>query len=228
MKNALLKRLTTRAVLTVCFAFLLALAAHAQDQAVYTDSLQNNWDNWSWAQTNLSATSPVHGGTNSMSVVATGTFQAAYFHHMAFSTAGYTYLTFWINGGPTGGQHLQVQGTIGGNTQSAVALSPLSANNWQQITVSLSSLGMNSSTMMDGFWIQDTSGTAFPVYYLDDITLLSGAAPTPSPTPVPTPTPPPGNTTIQVDASANRHPISPLIYGTAFAISVKHPAPNAM
>ena len=221
MKNALLNRLTTRAVLTVCLALLFALATHAQDQPVYTDSLQNSWENWSWAQTNLSATSPVHSGTNSISVVATGTFQAAYFHHAAFSTAGYTYLTFWINGGPAGGQHLQVQGTIGGAAQTAVGLSPLAANTWQQITVPLSSLGMNSGTMMDGFWIQDTSGTAFPVFYLDDITLLSGPAPTPTPTPVPTPTPTPGNTTITVDASANRHPISPLIYGTAFATTAQ-------
>jgi len=71
MKNALLNRLTTRAAVTVCLALLFALATHAQDQPVYTDSLQNSWENWSWAQTNLSATSPVHGGTNSISVVAT-------------------------------------------------------------------------------------------------------------------------------------------------------------
>ncbi|MEP7075714.1 MAG: glycoside hydrolase family 44 protein [Acidobacteriota bacterium] len=200
------------------FVFLLCatFAARAQDQAVYTDSLQNSWDNWSWAQTNLASTASIHTGTASISVTSTDTFQAAYFHHAVFSTANFTQLSFWINGGSTGGQHVQVQATIGGVAQTAVPLT-LAANSWQQITIPLSWLGINSASTMDGFWIQDTSGTLLPIYYLDDITLISGAAPTPTPTP----TPPVTSVTIAVDAAANRHPISPLIYGTAFATTAQ-------
>jgi len=67
-----------------------------------------------------------------------------------------------------------------------------------------------NSPNMDGFWIQDRIGAVQPVFYLDDISLQAGA-------PVP-----PGtnaNVTIQLDALANRHAISPLIYGVAFASS---------
>src|SRR5258707_8329315 len=202
------------------FAILVALVAgsitvRAQDQNVYTDSLQNSWENWSWAQTNLSSTGAIHTGTASVSVTSTGTFQAAYFHHASFSTAGFTQLSFWISGGPSGGQHLQVQATIGGASQAVFALNPLAANTWQQVTIPLSSLGINSASTMDGFWIQDSTGSVLPVYYIDDIKLVSGIAPTPTPTPTP------GIVTIAVDAAVNRHPISSLIYGTAFATTAQ-------
>jgi len=95
--------------------------------------------------------------------------------------------------------------------QTAVNLAPLLANSWQQITVSLTALGLANRPDMDGFWVQDRIGAAQPTFYLDDITL---AASTNAP-------PPPTNSSasITVDAQRNRHPISPLIYGVAFASS---------
>ena len=189
--------------------FAAALMVRAADQPVYTDSLQNGWENWSWAQVNLGATNPVHGGAASASVTSTGTFQAMYLHHTAFPTATYTQLSFWINGGANGGQQLQVQATSGGNPQTAFSLNALSANTWQQVTIPLSMLGLNASSTMDGFWVQDRAGVTQPVYYIDDITLVGGE-------PLP-----PTSVVIQVDAAANRHPISPLIYGTAFATTAQ-------
>jgi hypothetical protein len=92
-----------------------------------------------------------------------------------------------------------------------VNLAPLGTNSWQKITVSLAALGVANRPDMDGFWIQDRIGAAQPTFYVDDITL---AASTNAP-------PPPTNSTvvIAVDAQLNRHPISPLIYGVAFATS---------
>ncbi len=62
---------------------------------------------------------------------------------------------------------------------------------------------------MDGFWIQSQSSSTLPIYYVDDITLVAntnfGAAATNA------------TAAITVDANLNRHPISPLIYGVAFA-----------
>lgn len=193
------------------FLLSLAFSVKAQsDQTIYADSLQNNWENWSWAQVNLSNSAPVRGGTSSISVNA-GAFQAFYLYHAAFPTGGYTNLSFWVHGGTSGGQQLNVQATSGGSPQTIVALAPLAAGVWQQITIPLAALGMNASSTMDGFWVQNATGAALPVFYVDDIKLVGG-----------TPPPPPTDTvTIQVNALANRRPINPLIYGTAYATTAQ-------
>lgn len=180
------------------------------DQQIYTDSLQNGWQNWGWATLNYSNTSPVHSGSDSISVTV-GPWQAIYIARNAFDSTPYTNLSFWINGGSSGGQQLLVQGHAGGAAQTAVNLAPLAANSWQKITVSLAVLGVANRPDMDGFWIQDRIGAAQPTFYVDDIALVASTnAP-----------PPPTNSTIviAVDAQLNRHPISPLIYGVAFATS---------
>src|ERR1035438_4083983 len=51
------------------------------DQIVYDDTLKNGWQNWSWAGVVLANTSPVHGGSDSISVTATNSpsdWQALY------------------------------------------------------------------------------------------------------------------------------------------------------
>ncbi|HEY8562272.1 MAG TPA: glycoside hydrolase family 44 protein [Pyrinomonadaceae bacterium] len=179
--------------------------ARAQNQSIYTDSLQNGWENWSWATVNLNNSNPVQSGATSASVSA-GAWAAFYLHRAAFSTANYTHLSFWIHGGASGGQLLQVNATSGGNPQTAFNLNPLT-NSWQQVTIPLSSLGMNSGSTMDGFWIQDRSGAAQAVFYVDNIALVSGTEPPP----------PSGSVTIQINAALNRRAINPLIYGTAYA-----------
>ena len=192
------------------FSFLLAAAqGRAQtNQTVYTDSLQNSWQNWSWAMVNLNNTTPVHGGSKSISVTA-GAWQALYFEHAAFDPAAYTNLSFWIHGGTSGGQLLQVQAVSGGSAvASGQSLAPLAVNSWQQISIPFSTLLPPGQSTIDGFWIQDRSGSAQPAFYVDDVSLIAGTASPPGTNPT---------VTIRVDAGANRHPISPEIYGVAFA-----------
>lgn len=184
-----------------CAAGLLSAAA--QDQDIYTDALQNNWQNWSWAAINLTSTSPVHSGNRSAAVTA-GAWEAIYLHHDAFDSSGFSSVTFWIHGGSPGGQKLQLQAMLTGAPQTAVAIRP--TNGWQQVTVTLAALGVASKPDLDGFWIQDSSGAAQPAFYIDDMKLVAGP-----------PTPPPGPSTFVVDAAANRRPIDPRIYGMAFA-----------
>jgi Glycoside hydrolase family 44 len=177
------------------------------NQIVYDDTLENGWQNWGWATLNYANTSPVHNGVNSISVSSTN-YQALYLHHTAMNGSLFTNLTFWINGG-TGGQVVQVQATINGTAQSAVGLAPLPVNSWRQETISLTALGVAASTAFDGFWIQVQYSGLAPTFYVDDISLSTNAVTTGT-----NPT-----VAITVDASANRHSISPLIYGVAFASS---------
>jgi len=166
-----------------CLFFLLLCwlagsRAWAQsDQSVYTDSLVNGWQNWSLATVNLSNSAPVQSGSDSIAVSA-GPWQALYLHHDPFDSTIYTDLVFWINGGSSGGQLLQVQAELNGAPQTAVTLPALAANSWQKVTISLASLGVQDRPNLDGFWIQDRTGTTQPTFYVDTISLT--AAPPPS------------------------------------------------
>jgi hypothetical protein len=113
-------------------------------------------------------------------------------------------VSFWIHGGTTAGQKLQLQALLSGAAQTAVSIRP--TNGWQEVTVTLAALGVANKPDLDGFWIQDSSGTTQPAFYVDDVRLIAGAPP-----------PPPGPMTLVVDAGANRHAIDPRIYGMAFA-----------
>ena len=160
----------------ICCLALPNLARAQTDQAVYTDALVNGWQNWSWATVNLSNTTPVQSGTNSISVSA-GPYQALYLHQTAFDSTPYAALVFWIDGGASGGQLLQVQATLNGAAQTVVTLPALAANTWQQVTIPLSSLGVQNQPDLDGFWIQDRSGTTQPAFFVDSITFTAQPPP---------------------------------------------------
>src|SRR5271168_1596257 len=159
-----------------CFLALPALALAQSDQSVYTDALINGWQNWSWATVNLDNTSPVQSGTASISVSA-GPYQALYLHRNPFDSSLYADLVFWIDGGSTGGQLLQVQATLNGAAQTVYTLPPLAANTWQQVTIPLSSLGVQNQPNLDGFWIQDRSGTTQPTFFVDTISITAQPPP---------------------------------------------------
>src|ERR1039457_6252170 len=178
------------------------------NQVIYNDSLQNGWMNYGWTKIDCANTSVVHSGSDSIAVTITNGYQAIYLRHNSFDSTPYTNLTFWISGGSSGGQQLNVQAIVGDMAQSAVSLSAL-VTNWQQITLSLASLNAANQPNVSGFWLEDRTGLAQPTFYLDDIALLTNGVATATNTPV----------TIAVDAQLNRHAISPLIYGVAFASS---------
>jgi hypothetical protein len=175
-------------------------------QPIYQDSLQNGWENWSWAAVNLAATTPVYSGTHAISVTASN-WQALYLHAPApVDPTSITGLTFWINGGAAGGQSVNVQATIGSTGQTVVALAPLPTQQWRQISISLASLGITPGLQMEGLWFQVPTAAQVPVFFVDALT-LSGPDPITNPA---------GSVVVVVDAAANRRPISPLIYGVNF------------
>jgi len=192
-------------------ALAFQLTARA-DQIIYDDALENGWANWSWATVNLANTSPVHSGSDSISVTASntpGSWQALYLDVSAMNTSGFTNLTFWINGG-TGGQAVLVQGILGGAAQTpGVQIGPLPTNLWRQVTLSLSALGVANQANFTGFWIQAEGSSTIPTFYVDDISLVTNVVIAGTNSPV----------SISINAQANRNQISPLIYGVAFATS---------
>ena len=167
---------------SVSFILILgALRLSAVDMAIYTDSLQNSWSDWSWSCTRDFANgSVVHSGTNSVAVTITNAWGAVSLHHGDINSSSYSNLTFWINGGPSGGQKLRIYAELSSGQKPAVAMTILAANTWQQMTFSLVTLGVAYQTNFSRFSIQDTTGAAQPTFYLDDIYLTTNSATPPT------------------------------------------------
>jgi len=180
------------------------------NQIIYSNSLQNGWVVYPWGgeTNNLACTSPVPSGDSDSISVDCTSYTALYLHQTPSDSTPYTNLTFWLNGGASGGQVLTVTGSIDGNGQTRYTLPALAANTWQQFTVSLADLGVADQPQFEGIWIWNYTGNTIPTFYVDNIVLVAG----------PPPGPPPTNF-IGIDAGANRKPISPHIYGTASATS---------
>ncbi len=174
-------------ILTFRLALIIALllgingmAARAQ-QTVYDDGLASGWASYSWAAVKLDDTTLVHEGKNAISVtVKEGSYGALELRTAPFDGSKFGAVTFWINGGPTGGQgSLVVKASVDGKQQGMTGIPKLEANKWTQVTVSLADLGVNTSPKVTGFLIQQNSADAAPTFFVDDIqlTAATGAAP---------------------------------------------------
>jgi hypothetical protein len=211
IRKCLLPTLWSQFVLVLVVVLIIHPAtvdAAATNLPIYGDSLAAGWADWSWNTTRDPANpAPVHGGSASLSVRHTQGWAGLFLHaDPAVDLAGYTHLRFWIHGGSTGGQRIRIVADGDGDNAYAVTAP---ANTWQQVAIPLAELG-TSTSLNDLYW-QDVTGNAQATYYLDDVELVAGTAPSP------TPAPPASGITLTVDAAASRHAISPDIYGMNFA-----------
>lgn len=169
-------------LVVVLVGYGLRDAARAQDDIpVYDDALANPWENWSWAAADFASTAVVHSGTTAIAVTASP-WSALSLRHVPFDTTDYGNVTFWINGGPVGGQRLHVTATLGDAGQPiGVDLPALAANTWQQVAIPLVALGAAGAANFTGFWIQEWTGADQPTFFVDDVALSRSVAVTPAP-----------------------------------------------
>ena len=181
-------RLLGRAVLVCLIGCLVGvnLSASAGVSAasgavdIYTDALAQGWDNWSWTTVDLQSTAQVHSGSYSIAVTY-GAWSGLQLHYPEISTVGATYLRFFIHGGATGGQQLNVYArhVVNGVEENgpSVAVSPLPVpNSWSEVHIPLTDLGVANSTLTGLVW-QGSTGGAQPTLYLDDIALAADVSP---------------------------------------------------
>lgn len=157
------------AVLTGLGALWLATPAIAQTLpkpfVIYDDELKNGWQNWSWAKVALSTPA---GGAKPIKVEG-DPWSALLVHHDAFSTEGYTKLTFFISGGKDGGQTLMVKAFADGkDLPSTFAVQP-KAKTWAMVEVPLKDLGAEGKKI-DGIAVQGQAN-AYGAYYITRIQL---------------------------------------------------------
>ncbi|MEZ4734602.1 MAG: hypothetical protein R3E79_46520 [Caldilineaceae bacterium] len=166
-----------------------AAAADTATLTVYDDALAGNWQNWSWNTTvNFANSSPVHSGAAAIAVQYDQAWAGLSLRAPApIDATQYSTITFWVHGGATGARQLTffTQATDGGGNSTTVSIDA-PAGAWQPVTIALSALG--NPTAIARLNLQDRSGSVQPLFYVDDIQLISGA-------PAPTATPPPPATT---------------------------------
>jgi len=202
----------TSLVATITLLVFAALAAPpaaaAADMAVYSDALQNGFQDWSWATHSLTNATPVHAGTYSIRMVPYD-WQGVYLHRdAAVSGLDYSALDFYVHGGTAGGQSLYVVLQSGG---SAVGSWPLTtflpggpvANAWSLVHVDLDAVGLGAATFNEVV-LQSGSAATQPAVYFDDIVLIGrtggggGAA-----------------VAVAVSPDLDRHAVSPNIFGVS-------------
>lgn len=154
------------------------LSASAQSALdIYTDSLVNGWQNWSWPHPALAIennTSPVQSGTYSLRVTITNQWDALSLHHSELDMNLYGSLSFWIHGG-AGGQQVRVLTEYGASGGTPYPLPTLTAQ-WQQYDIPLSALGVATVTDLHRITFQRTGGSS-ATFYLDTMQLKPKAVP---------------------------------------------------
>jgi hypothetical protein len=176
------------------------------DMVIYSDALAPDWFDYSSAQVNYANPGPVHSGSQSISASAKAQ-EAVVFAHADLDTMFYSDLSFWIHGGRTGGQLLEVLAILRMQPLAPVALDPLPANEWRHVPLPLADLGIANETGVNGLAIVGGSETQQPPFYLDDISLIATALPTMPPT-----------VHVQVDATRPIRTVDPRVFGVNAAI----------
>jgi hypothetical protein len=171
--------------------------------AIYGDHLSNGFQDWSWGSRDLTNASPVHSGSHSISA-SLGYWQAVSFAHADMDTSAYASLSFWVNGGPKGGQVLTLQGILGQTAQTACSLGSIPANQWKRFNVSLTTLGIAEKPNFTRFWIQLSSSGTTNTFFLDDVELIAKPVPT--------------LTTLQVSANQRLRTVDPRLFGVNAAV----------
>jgi hypothetical protein len=155
-------------------AAVLALGASANSFAddtttmsIYDTSLGAGWENWSWAKTELSV--ELAGSARKPIRVEAAPWAALYLHHAPFSTQGYQKLDFLIQG-TVPDREVRVFLLTDGKVNGEGKLVKFSNTGWTKVEVPLATLAADDK-VVDGFWVQNASGTDLPKFYVTEITL---------------------------------------------------------
>jgi hypothetical protein len=167
------------------FALLAAAAAQVQDVTVYDDALQNGFQDWSYGGgTSFTSTGAVHTGSDSISFDQSSYSSAISFAHPggSYTVAQYPTLHFWVHGGATGNQKLQVVLQLGGAIQASAALDTyitggaIAAGAWREVTVGFALAPLSYSGSFDRIDLEGNVTSPQPILYVDDVSLVPPAA----------------------------------------------------
>ena len=142
---------------------------------IYHDTLDSSFQDWSWATHDLFQMAVVHSGSRAVSFEPDAWAGLDFHHATAIDTSLYTGLEFWVNGGPTGGQVVNIRLFLGGQEKGSALISallgaPVAAGGWQRVFLPFAGLGISGS--FDNLYLQDWSGLNQGTIYIDDMRLV--------------------------------------------------------
>lgn len=181
-----------------------------EDMIIFREALGAGWQDWSWADRKIGYTGLKLGALPSIMMTPSG-WKGLFLHHEPFATNGYKALTFWIEGGTSGGQKLNVCAVDPQNKFSkAVAVSDFLVGKaippvkFVLCTIPLEKLNAKNARI-SGFCFQDGSGKQQAPVFLADIRLSAPTAKRVMEGPI----------ALSVNVNQRIGPISPYIYGMA-------------
>ncbi|MBI2338399.1 cellulase family glycosylhydrolase, partial [Candidatus Daviesbacteria bacterium] len=120
-----------------------------------------------------------------------------------FDTTPYTHFRFYINGGVDSGQKYQLSlSGVDVDIENYMQPGGIAAGQWKEVNIPLSAL-QAEATSISNIILHNPAGQNQRPIYIDDLEFYNdGSTP-----------PPPVAMQVNVDASADNRPISPLIYG---------------
>ncbi len=148
--------------------------------AVYTDSLQGGWEDWSWGgKVERNNQDNPAQGSHAILVQQEPGGGLAFGRHDAFPVTGYTALEFYVHGGDAGGQTLHVAlyndksqliHTVQVNNRDYVQGGAVEANRWQRVYIPLKDLrAMGLSITKIAI---SNAGSQATLYYVDAVSLV--------------------------------------------------------
>ncbi len=161
---------------------LLTLIRPSDDMQIYSGRFDNGWgDGWSW-MTHYPTNNPVYTSnsvfvaSNSVALVPSAPYVVWLLKpYTTVDATLYTNLTFWINGGATGGQNISVYGELNGSSSGLPSVSVTApTNSWKQVIISLAALGVNKTNLTGIGFNNDASTQPF---FIDDMRLIAAPKP---------------------------------------------------
>jgi polyhydroxybutyrate depolymerase len=153
-------------------------------QSIYSDQLDNGWQDFSWGTVDFGNTQFPRTGSRAIRFAA-DSFEGLSFAKpgAAITAAQFPELRFWIRG-TTGGEQLQVSLQTGGTLHRDLPLAPfvaggaIAAGSYREVVIRLADPPMSYSGSFERINLQDASGAAPAnpqVVYLDDVALIAAA-----------------------------------------------------
>lgn len=140
---------------------------------IYRDALAPGWSmNGFNSVFDTANPTPVHSGITSISLTLTnGGYRGPYGPNI--STTNYSYLSFWIHGGATGGQVLNLTSLRSGSIAATWYIPQVPANTWVNYLLPLSLINVSNVPDFNGIrFVNNLTGQDAPPFYVDDIELI--------------------------------------------------------
>jgi hypothetical protein len=159
-------------------------ATAERGHAIFRDAAENGWqtEGWTWAkEVAWDESKTVRSGKTAIRVRFNG-FEGLKFHHEPLDMRPFNRISFYIHGGGTGGQLVQVGAVCSEkpcSDKGGIRLDPLPAGKWVAVTIPLEELDLAGKPDMSAFWIQGNTDKLQPALYVDEVRLLKPDEPAP-------------------------------------------------